>query len=110
MQTFDHVDPGAVPDITDRQFARGLWGEGIITYPECEAFVGQGTIPAALQRLIDALPDDDTGAPTPRKEAVILITGLTLYRRQSPLVAEIAQGYGWSPAEVDAKFRAWAAL
>lgn len=102
--------PAPVPDISDRQFGRGLWGDKVITFDECEAFVSTGTIPAALQRLIDALPDDDTGAPTMRKEAIIFVRGAKVYERANPFVDELGQGFGWDAAALDAKWRAWAAL
>ena len=96
--------------ISDRQFARGLWGEGIITFEECEAFCATGAIPAAMQALIDQLPDDATGAPTPRKEARIFVRGAKEYRRDHPLVATLGAAFGWSPEQIDARWTAWAAL
>jgi hypothetical protein len=110
VDTFSHVDPTAVPDISDRQFAQGLWGEQLISFDECEAFVRTGTIPPALQTLIDALPDDDTGAPTARKVAIILISGATVYQRSNPLVDQLGSVKGWDRPTMDAKWRAWGEL
>lgn len=104
-------DPAAVPDvISDRQFGQGLWHEGIISFAECEGFVSTGAVPAALQALLDTLPDDDTGAPTPRKEALILVKGAKEYRRHHPLTETVRQAFGWSAAETDAHWRTWAEL
>jgi hypothetical protein len=101
---------GGVPDISDRQFARGLWGDGIITFDECEAFVSTGVIPAAMQKLIDALPDDDTGAPTERKEAIIFVRGAKTYERSNSFVDQLGTAFGWDPGTLDAKWRAWGLL
>ncbi|QRE76144.1 hypothetical protein [Methylobacterium aquaticum] len=76
----------AMPDISDRQFARGLWGDGLIGYGNFLGFVGPGVIPAAIQAVVSPLPDDDTGRPTPRKEAVGFLTGAKSYSFTHPLV------------------------
>lgn len=109
-EVFYHVDPSIVPDISDRQFGRGLWGEQIITFDDCEAFVSTGVIPSELQKLIDALPDDDTGTPTPRKEAIIFIRGAKIYQRSNPFVDQLGTAFGWDSATLDAKWRAWSEL
>ena len=80
----------AIPDIDPRQFGQGLWMGGLISYEEFIAFVGQGTIPPALAKALADLPDDDTGAPTPRKLATGLITGALSYQRANPLVDQLA--------------------
>ncbi|MBY0252868.1 MAG: hypothetical protein K2X54_16065 [Methylobacterium organophilum] len=101
----------AVPmTISDRQFAEGLWHEGIIAYPEFLAFVGPGTIPKALQDILDTLPDDETGQPTPRKVAIGLVTGAKEYRRDNPLVDIVRQAHGWTTEELDGRWRTWATL
>ena len=105
VETPSHPAP-----ISDRQFARGLWGEGIITFAECQAFCASGVIPAAMQTLIDQLPDDNTGAPTPRKEAIVLVSGATEYRCDNPLVAQLGAAFGWSPAQIATKWREWRLL
>ena len=78
--------PTLPPDISDRQFARGLWGDGIITYTDFLGFIGPGTIPAPIEAIVSQLPDDDTGAPTARKDAVGFLTGSKLYQFGHPLV------------------------
>lgn len=105
-----------VPDvISDRQFGDGLWDDGIISFAECEAFVSVGAIPGPLQAIVDALPDDSTGAPTPRKSAIILIKGAKEYQRSNPLVEIVRQALEvadpkWTPDYLDARWRVWASL
>ena len=98
------------PPISDRQFGQGLWTQGIITFAECQAFVSMGMIPAAMQTLIDALPDDDTGRPTARKTAIVFVSGAKEYDRDNPLVDQLGTAYGWTPAQLDANWIAWALL
>ena len=58
-----------------------------------------------------ALPDDDTGAPTPRKVAVGLVMGATEYRRDNPLVEAVRLfGTEWTAEELTEKWHAWSAL
>lgn len=100
------------PDISDRQFGEGLWTDGIISYEEYIAFTGVGAIPPPLQVIIDTLPDDDTGRPTPRKIATGMVMGATTYRRDEPLVDYVRQVLEagdplWTPAHLDERWRAW---
>ncbi|GJE45377.1 hypothetical protein [Methylobacterium soli] len=109
------VFPAPLSDISDRQFGRGLWGERVFTFAECEAFVSVGTIPAALQAIVDMLPDDDTGSPTERKEAVLLIKGAKAYAFANPLVEVVrvalaAQDPKWTPEYLRARWVEWAIL
>lgn len=97
-------------DISDRQFSTGLWNEHLISFDEAHAFVSSGVIPTALQELIDQLPDDNTGAPTPRKLAQLIVSGATVYHRDNPLVDQIGAAFGWSAVTLDEKWRAWALL
>ena len=103
--------PAQVPPvISDRQFGQGLWHDGLISYAECEAFVSVGAIPKAMQDIIDTLADDDTGQPTPRKEATILVKGAKEYQRSNELVDVIRQAQGWTVEQLDEHWRAWGAL
>lgn len=103
--------PAPVPAvISDRQFGQGLWHDGLISYEECEVFVSVGTIPKALQDIIDTLADDDTGQPTPRKEATILLKGAKEYQRANELVDVIRQAQKWTVDQLDQHWRGWAAL
>ena len=109
--TLAELTKPAVPaSITDRQFAEGLWHDGIITYEQFLAFVGPGTIPQPLMDLLDTLPDDETGQPTPRKTAIGLVTGSTVYDRADPLVDIVRQAHGWSVEQLDDRWRVWASL
>jgi hypothetical protein len=106
---------GAPPDISDRQFARGLWGDGIITYADFLGFIGPGTIPAPIQAIVDQLPDDDTGAPTPKKDAVGFLTGSKLYSFSHPLVEFFRQALvksdpKWTPDYLRQQWLLWATL
>lgn len=110
-EVFTLVDPNVMPEaISDRQFGEGLWHEGVITYEECERFVSVGEIPKALQDIIDLLPDDDTGAPTPRKTATVVIKGAKEYRRHHPLTDQVRVALGMTPAELDARWLTWSRL
>lgn len=105
----------APPDISDRQFARGLWGAGIISYSDFLGFVGPGSIPSALQAIVNTLPDDDTGAPTPRKEAIGYLTGAKTYSYANPLVEELRQAMAatdarWTADYLRAQWLTWATL
>lgn len=109
------VTPPPMPDISDRQFARGLWGDGVIAYSDFLGFIGPGSIPAPLQAIVNLLPDDDTGAPTPRKDAVGFLTGSKLYNFTHPLVevvrqAMAAQDAKWTPAYLRTRWLAWSTL
>lgn len=105
-----------VPEIiSDRQFGAGLWNDGIITYDQCVAFVSTGTIPPPLQAIIDMLPDDDTGEPTPRKMATVLVKGAKDYHFSDPLVEIVreamqAQDPKWTRDYLGDRWRIWATL
>lgn len=103
------------PDISDRQFACGLWADGIINYADFLGFIGPGTIPAPIQAIVSQLPDDDTGAPTPRKMAIGFLTGSKLYSFSHPLVeffrqALVASDPKWTPEYLRQQWLAWSSL
>jgi hypothetical protein len=85
-----------VPDISDRQFAQQLKVSGLITQAEALAFVGTGTLPAALQAIVDGIQDQ-----TAKEAAQILIAGATVFKRNHPLVAAIGQAYGMTSDQLD---------
>lgn len=91
--------------ISDRQFAQGLANRGIIAKAEALAFVQTGTIPAALQAIVDAIADEDE-----RFAAELLISGATSFQRQHPLTDAIGAAYGWNAEAIDAFWRECAAL
>jgi len=93
-----------VPDISRRQFYQQLAVQGIITQAEALAAVTSGSIPAALQVLINGLPSSE------QFPATMLIVGNDTYHRSHPLVAQIGIAYGWTSAQMDAFFNAAAAL
>ena len=104
-----------LPDISDRQFGEGLWEERIISYAECDAFVSVGAIPDALDAIIETLPDDDTGEPTPRKRARNLIKGAKTYVFANPLVEAVRQALAsqdakWTPDYLRERWTHWATL
>jgi hypothetical protein len=90
--------------ISDRQFFQQLAVQGVITQDEALAAVKTGSIPAALQTLINGLPADQQFAAT------MLIAGATAFERYHPLTTAIGQAYGWSADQIDALFRAAAVL
>jgi hypothetical protein len=97
--------PAPVPDtISDRQFFQQLAIAGVITKAEALAAVKTGDIPAALEKFIAPLPDDQ------RFNAEMLLSGATLFQRAHPLTDAIAAAQGMTPEQVDDFFRAAAAL
>lgn len=102
--------PAALPDITPRQFATGLWTDKIITFAECDAYVATRTIPPALQAILDELPDDEAGDPTPRKDATLLLRGASTFAFAHPLVDTIRAAQDWTPEHLAERWATWAAL
>lgn len=107
--------PRPLPDLSDRQFARGLWGDGVITYADFLGFIGPGSIPGPIQVIVNTLADDDTGAPTPRKEAVGFLTGAKSYAFAHPLVEVFRQAMAaadprWTSDYLRARWAVWATL
>lgn len=102
-------DPVAVPrivpdEISDRQFFQQLALGGIITQAEALAAVKTGTMPAALQALIEALPADQ------RFGAQMIVSGATIFQRHHPMTDAIGASYGWKPEQIDTFFIAASAL
>ncbi|MBP1091948.1 hypothetical protein [Bradyrhizobium diazoefficiens] len=97
-----HIEPPPpVPDlISDRQFFQQLAIQGVITQADALAAVKTGEIPAALQTLIDAMPQDQ------RFGATMIVAGATAFQRNHPLTLAIGQAYGWSSAQIDDLWRA----
>lgn len=89
--------PPPVPSsISDRQFFQQLAVSGIITEAEAIAAVATGTIPAALQALIDLLPADV------KFSATMLLSGAVTFERSHPLTEAIGSAYNMTPAQIDA--------
>lgn len=98
--------PAYVPQsISDRQFAHVLALQGLISQDEALAWVKTGDVPAALQALVDKIPD-----PTIKFSAQMLLAGATVFERDHPMTAQLAAGLGMSSEQVDDLWRAAAAL
>lgn len=106
------IAPSSLPDLSPRQFAEGLWSDGIISFEEADAYVTTRAIPDALLAILqsDLFPDDNTGAPTPRKTAALLLKGATAFQFAHPLVDTIRQGQDWDVEHLRARWAVWAML
>jgi hypothetical protein len=82
-------------EISDRQFFQALAMAGEITEAEALEAVGPGVIPAALSQLIDGLPGEQAFA------ARMLLRGATVFKRDHPMVAVLAQGMAWTNEQLD---------
>lgn len=98
------LPPPVLGFISDRQFFQQLAVQGVITNDEALAAVKTGTIPAALQGLINALPADQQFAAT------MLVAGATTFDRNHPLTLTIGQAFGWSSDQMDTLWIAAAEL
>lgn len=111
------VEPEPMPDpllpsLSPRQFAAGLWGDKIISFDEADAYISTRVIPSKLKMLLEtsSFPDDDTGEPTPRKEAILLLKGAVEFQFKHPLVDEIRLAQNWTPDQLRARWAVWATL
>lgn len=94
-----------VPDaISDRQFFQQLAIMGLITTGDAIAAVATGTIPASLAAFIGTLPGDQQFA------ANMMLAGATQFNRSHPMTLALAQGMGWTTAQLDMLWTAAAAL
>lgn len=97
--------PPPVPEsISDRQFFQGLAVQGLITEDEALAAVATGTIPAAMQAFIAALPEGQ------RFGARMVLCGAVEFHRSHPLVSAFGQMQGLDAAGLDDLWRFCAAL
>lgn len=90
-------DPIPPSVISDRQFFQQLAIAGVITKDEALAAVMTGTIPAALQALIEGFEDEDA-----KFAAKMLVSGAVIFERSHPMTAALAAGMQWEAAQVDA--------
>ena len=98
--------PPEVPtSISDRQFAQVLAMDGLITEDDALAWVKVGTVPAQLQGLVDAIPDEDT-----KFAANMLLGGATEFNRNHPMVAQLGAGLQMTSAQIDDIWRVGATL
>lgn len=86
-------------EISDRQFFQQMATEGRITQQEALDAVGSGTIPPAMDALVEQLPQ------VQRFGARMLIRGATTFRRDHPVTDLIGQIYGMSSDEIDNTWR-----
>lgn len=92
-------DPVAetIPDeISRRQFFQQLAVDEIITKAEALAALQSGTIPSALQAIIDALPSEDD-----QFSATMLIIGATSFSKSHDLVETVRVAFGWTEEQRD---------
>lgn len=96
-----YVAPAApAPDqISDVEFAIGLWKRDLISFEEAEAFTGSGALPGVIQGLIAQMPLAD------RQMLTLKLKGLTAYPRLHPFTEALRIGFGWTPAQRDDFFR-----
>lgn len=92
--------PSGPAPISDRQFAQELRNRGIITQDEALAFVGNGTVPAALAAVIAALPSEM------HDDVMLSVVGAVTYYRDNPFTVAIGAAFGWTPEQIDEFFRA----
>lgn len=98
--------PPPVPDtISRRQFYQGLAVTGKITQAEALAAIKTGTVPAALQAMLDQMTDADA-----KFEADMLLSGASDFNRNHPLVMVIAIAQGMTEQGVDDFWRICAGL
>jgi hypothetical protein len=86
--------------IFDRQFFQALAQMGECTKQEALDAVKTGTIPAALQGTIDAMPTEDE-----RFNAQMLLSGAVEIFRDSPMLEHFRQAHGWTVEQTDEIWR-----
>lgn len=100
MATSTPVDvdpsPEPIPAISRRQFYQGLALQDKITKPEALAAIQTGTIPPAMQSMVDGISDENA-----KFEACMLLTGASEFERSHPLVSVFASAQQMTEAEVD---------
>lgn len=89
-----------VPEtVSQRQFMQQLATQGDITWDECFAYLGTGTIPRIFADAIAKIPvDQDSNAQNKAKAAFI---GATSFNRHSLETITLGQLIGKSPADLD---------
>lgn len=95
--TIRPAPPPPVPvSVSRREFYQGLAAAQKITKDEALAAIKTGTIPAALQAMIDGMTDEDAAF-----KAECLLAGASDFERDNPLVMIFAIKEGMSEKEVD---------
>lgn len=103
-QVEPEVNPIPVDEISDRQFFQALYMQGHITKAEALAAIGTGAIPAAIQALIDQIPEEQ------QEPAEFLLTGATTFKASHPIADMIRVLFGWSVEQKDEFWRFAATL
>lgn len=93
-----------IPPITRRQFFQQLAAQGIIANTDAVAALSTGTIPAALQTLINGLPVSE------QFQATMLVLGADSYFRKHPFTIAMGTAYGWTSTQMDTFFLTAATL
>ncbi|WP_132256531.1 hypothetical protein [Methylobacterium segetis] len=96
----EDLSPDVPEVISDRQFAQALAKQGVISKEEALAFVKRGEVPAALQAVIDGIPDDED-----RFDVDMGVSGATTFERSNPSTAVLAAALGWSAKQMDDLWR-----
>jgi hypothetical protein len=86
----------AKPIISDRQFFQALAMQGKITEQEAEDAVATGSIPPAMQAIVDGISDHNQNFA-----AKMLLKGATEFSRTHPLVAMFAAAQSPPMTEAD---------
>jgi hypothetical protein len=97
--------PALVPaSISDRQFAQGLAGAGLITEAEALTWVRTGDLPAAIEAYVESRPAGE------RFAARMVLSGATIFERAHPLTAAFGAAVGMDDTALDTFWRDCAAL
>lgn len=91
--------------ISRRQFYQGLAVAEFITKTEALDAIRTGTLPAAIQAIVDGMTDEDAAFT-----AEMLLAGATEFDVEHPLVLVFAVAQGMGPSEVDDFWRLCASL
>lgn len=106
MAVADYVPPPPpfINEISDRQFFQQLAIDGEITQGEALDAVKTGAIPAALQAVIDKLPDAQ------KFTVEMLVSGATKFEYTNPFTSILAQALGRTEAQMKTLWSNAAAL
>lgn len=91
--------------ISRRQFYQGLAVAEFITKTEALDAIRTGTLPAAIQAIVDGMTDEDA-----KFTAEMLLAGATEFDVEHPLVLVFAVAQDMSPSEVEDFWRLCASL
>lgn len=105
VESFTHVDPNVLPDISDRQCFEQLAVLGKVSTDEALAAVTVGALPKVVTDGIAQLPAEQ------QFPARMLLCGATSFHRAHPMVPVFFGFVGiTAPTDIDALWRAAALL